>query len=694
MKEPAQNTETELEPSTVVERMGTLGDEIKYHNHLYFVEASPQIPDSDYDRLLAELQQLEAQYPELVRSDSPTRTVGSLLAEQTPFSPVEHSIPMKSLDKAFSLDEVRTWYTRMSASLQPASSDGDDAGGLGGFVCELKFDGLAVSVLYENGVMVRAATRGDGRVGEDVSANVATIEGVPKRLVGDVPERLEVRGEVYMAVSDFDRLNEERAQADEALYANPRNTAAGSLRQKDAAVTASRKLRWFTYQIGELVGGPDFRKHSETFEYLETLGFPVNDQLRVVQTVDEIETYLVDAEALRHEHDYEIDGAVIKVDDLSVQERLGSTSHHPRWALAFKFAPEEKTTKLLDIQVSIGGKGKATPFAVLEPVSVGGSTVAMATLHNEDQVAFKDVRPGDTVVVRKAGDVIPEVLGPVLADRAPDSQPWVFPDTCECGEPLTRSEGDAAHYCLNTTCPLQRDGWIEHFASRHAMDIEGLGESTVRILTGEGHIENIADIYALDTEKLKIDRFGPKRLQNLADAIEKSKSRGLGPLLIGLNIRHLGNTGAHVLADAFGHLDKLLDADIQTLAAVEGVGEVIAASVHSFLTNSDNRDIIERLREAGVDFSSGSRPEPVGEQLAGMAIVVTGTLDGFDRSEAKAQILARGGKSPSGVSAKTTVLVAGASAGSKLTKAQQLGIPVLDEAGFVHLLETGEIRQI
>lgn len=668
-----------------IERLEWLRSEIARHNELYFVEASPEIPDGDYDLLLRELQDLEKRFAGDLGGVSVADNVGAIGADSA-FEPVAHSIPMKSLEKAFSFEEIDNWHQRLARR-----SDSE----IKRYVCELKFDGLAVSIRYENGVMVRAATRGDGRVGEDVSANVATIAGVPKVLDGDVGEVLEVRGEIYMAVSDFEELNKGREREGLALYANPRNTAAGSLRQKDSSVTAKRKLRWFAYQLGEVVGGPEFKYHSETFDYLKSLGFPVNDQVELADSVEQIKDFLSRSEARRHENDYEIDGAVIKVDDLAQQDQLGVTSHHPRWAVAYKFAPEEKTTKLLDIQVSIGGKGKATPFAVLEPVSVGGSTVAMATLHNEDQVAFKDVRPGDTVIVRKAGDVIPEVLGPVLSERSADSVPWVFPSQCECGTPLTRREGDAAHYCLNPTCPLQRDGWIEHFASRNAMDIEGLGEQTVQLFSSKGLLSDIADLYELDFDAIEeLPGFGATSVTNLRSSIEKSKERGLAPLLIGLNIRHLGNTGARVLAEAFGHLDAVIAADVDTLAAVEGVGEVIATSVSEFFTDEANLAIVERLRSAGVDFSAPAAQAPIDSSLEGMLIVVTGTLANYSRDEAKAAILARGGKSPGSVSSKTTALVAGESAGSKLTKAQTLGIAVLDEDGFEHLLSTGEILSV
>lgn len=670
-------------PADVIARAAELSELIRHHNERYFALDSPEISDSDFDLLVRELAAIEAEHPSLVSASSPTQTVGA----SATFAPVEHEVPMMSLDKAFDTDEFDAWHAR----LLRAVGEGRE---LGAFACELKFDGLAISARYEDGKLVRAATRGDGRVGEDVTANVATIANVPKQLGSDAPRILEVRGEVYMAISDFRVLNAAREAAGEQLYANPRNTAAGSLRQKDASVTASRNLRWFAYQLGQVEGGPTLMRHSETFDYLNSLGFPVNDQVAVVDDAEAVKAYFAQAEARRNDNDYEIDGAVAKIDDLALQRDLGVTSHHPRWAIAFKFAPEEKPTKLLDIQVSIGGKGKATPFAVLEPVLVAGSTVSMATLHNEDQVKAKDVRPGDTVMVRKAGDVIPEVLGPVLSERPKGLPEWTFPALCACENqhPLTREEGDAAHYCLHPTCPLQRDGWIEHFAARAAMDIEGFGERTVRLFTSEGLLSDVAGIYELDFDKVRnIEGFGETSVNNLAASIEASKSRGLGPLLIGLNIRHLGNSGAHVIAKAFGHLDKLLEADEEALAAVDGVGPTIAKSLHEYFANETNLAIIERLRAAGVDFA-GPEVEEVDQTLEGLTVVVSGGLENFSRDGAKDAITSRGGKAPGSVSKKTTALVVGASPGaSKVTKAEELGVPILDEAGFVELLETGTL---
>ncbi len=656
---------------------------LAHHNERYFALDSPEISDTDFDVLDRELASLEAEYPDLAATDSPTKTVGA----RATFAPVQHDVAMMSLDKAFSTDEFDQWHTRLSRTI------GEDAE-LGPFVCELKFDGLAISARYENGLLVRAATRGNGTVGEDVTANVVTIRDVPKTLPVGAPALLEVRGEVFMAVSDFAMLNEARQASGHALYANPRNTAAGSLRQKDPAVTASRNLKWFAYQLGQIEGGPAFTHHSETFDFLDELGFPVNDQVKVVDNADAVKTYFAAAENRRHQFDYETDGAVAKIDSLARQRDLGLTSHHPRWAIAFKFAPEEKSTTLLEIAVSIGGKGKATPFAVLDPVFVGGSTVQMATLHNEDQVAVKDVRPGDTVWVRKAGDVIPEVVGPVLSERPKGLRPWQFPTHCDCPNHhrLTRADGDAAHYCLHPSCPRQRDGWIEHFAGRSAMDIEGFGERTVRLLAELGLLSDIAGIYELDFDRVReIEGFGETSVRKMQASIEASKDRGLGPLLIGLNVRHLGDHGSKLLAKSFGHLDRLLEADVETLGAVDGVGPTIAESVSAYFANETNQAIVERLRAAGVDFA-GPEVIDVPQTLEGLTVVVSGSLENFSRDGAKEAITSRGGKSPGSVSKKTLALVLGDSPGaSKIARAEDLGVPVIDETTFLGLLATGQL---
>jgi len=668
-------------------RIDELREIIRHHSRLYYEQDSPEIPDADFDALLRELELLEEQHPDLITPDSPTQSVGG--SATITFSSVEHRVPMMSLDNAFSPEEVAAWGGRLQRRIDELGASAESVG----LVAELKIDGLAVSIRYENGVLVQAATRGDGRFGEDVTANVKTIAGIPHRLPKGSPEVLEVRGEVYMSISAFDELNAAQLEAGEKTYVNPRNTAAGSLRQKDAAVTATRNLSFWSYQLGEVVGGPELTEHHQIFEFLGGLGFPVNPEVKVLRGLNDVEPHLLQWQKRRHDLDYEIDGVVIKVDDLPLQRELGFTSRAPRWAIAYKFPPEERTTKLIDIQVSIGRTGRATPFAQLEPVFVGGSTVEFATLHNQDQVAVKDVRPGDTVIVRKAGDVIPEVVGPVLSERPKGLRKWKFPTNCPvCGHVLIRPEDEAVHRCLNLSCPARVAGAIEHFASRGAMDIEGLGEQRVQLFCELGLLSDVADIYALDPERLKgLDKFADVSVQKLLDAIEGSKTKPLANLLVGLNIRHLGGAGSVALAEHFGHLDRIESASEDEIAGVEGLGSIIAASVHQWFADATNRGVIEKLRAAGVNLQ-GPEASDLPQTLEGLIVVVTGTLDGFTRDEAEAAIKGRGGKSPGSVSKKTTAVVVGVGPGaSKVTKAEELGVPVLDEAGFLELLETGTL---
>ena len=657
---------------------------VGYHFERYHAEDEPEIPDADYDALVVELRTLEAEYPELATDDSPTRRVGS--AGRSTFDEVAHRVPLRSLDNAFDMGELRAWSERVLRRLD------DDP--VPAWACELKFDGLAVSLRYEDGHLVQAATRGDGRVGEDVTANVRTIGDVPDRLSDGAPAVVEVRGEVYMGRSAFEALNAAQAAAGERAYVNPRNTAAGSLRQKDAAVTATRDLSFWAYQLGEVVGGPDLGSHGDSLAWLSTLSLSVNEHLHRFADFEEVVAHVARVEDSRHDLDYEIDGVVVKVDDLGLQERLGFTARAPRWAVAYKLPPEERTTRLLDIEVSIGPGGQATPFARLEPVFVGGSTVTAATLHNADQVREKDVRPGDLVVVRKAGDVIPEVLRPVLADRPEGLREWSFPTSCPaCGGPLVRPEGEAATFCTDHSCPRQVRGRIEHFSSRGAMDIEGFGEQRVDLFVGEGLLADVAGIYSLDYDRIAgWDGFGETSVRNLRKAVEGSRDQPLGRLLFGLRIPHVGTTVADVVAAAFGDLDGVEAATIEDMEAVDGLGPVIAASVHGWLRRPSSRDLLNRLRGAGVNLVAvsvaGADVEPL---LAGMAVVVTGTLAGYSRDGAKAAIVALGGTSPGSVSARTTALVAGEGGGSKLARAEELGVPVLDEEAFDHLLDTGEL---
>jgi DNA ligase (NAD+) len=677
----------EESPRDPAERIEQLRAEIRHHNRRYYELDAPEIPDAEFDALMRELRALEDEFPDLVTPDSPTRVVGG--APSPAFAAVVHRVPMMSLDNAFDEAELQAWGARLERRLAEL---GDVAVEVG-FVCELKIDGLAISLRYEGGSLVQAATRGDGRIGEDVTANVRMIEAIPERLPPGSPSVLEVRGEVYMPIAVFERINAAQTEAGLQRYANPRNTAAGSLRQKDPSVTAGRGLAFWSYQLGEVEGGPRLRTHHETLELLRRLGLPVNPEITRLSALDDVYALAKGWEERRHDLDYEVDGVVVKVDDLALRDELGFTSKAPRWAIAYKFPPEERTTLLRDIMVSIGRTGRATPFAVLDPVFVGGSTVGVATLHNEDQVAAKDVRPGDIVIVRKAGDVIPEVVGPVPADRPRGLRRWRFPKTCPvCDTPLVRAEGEADHRCPNEACPARVAGAIEHFASRGAMDIEGLGEQRVHLFAELGMLADVADVYFLDLDRLRgMEGFGDVSIANLRAAVEASKDRPLANLLVGLNIRHLGPASAEAHAAELGHLDRIMDASVDEIAEVEGIGPIIAQSVHDWFADELNRVIVEKLRTAGVNLA-GPEKADVPPTLAGMSVVVTGTLSAFTRDEVEAAIKAHGGKSPGSVSKKTTAVVVGEGPGaSKLSKAEELGVPVLDEAGFVHLLETGAL---
>jgi len=669
---------------------------IDHHNHLYHGLDAPEVSDAEYDAWARELRGLEAEHPDLFTETSPSQLVGATAS--TTFDPVQHSVPMTSLDNAMDTVELGAWGDRVTKGLSGEAAE---------FVCELKIDGLAVSIRYEKGVLVQAATRGDGKVGEDVTANVSTIAVIPKKLTavnGAVPDVLEVRGEVYMPFAAFEKFKQQKEEENvvriaagrkpEAVPVNPRNAGAGSLRQKNAEVTASRGLAFWAYQLGETQGVPEFATHKESLGYLTALGFAINPSITVVSTIEEVNAFCAHWQDKRDTLQYEIDGAVVKVNSLPQREVLGFTSRAPRWAIAFKFPPEERTTILRDIQVSVGRTGRTTPFAVLEPVFVGGSTVGMATLHNRAQVALKDVRPGDTVVVRKAGDVIPEVVGPVLAKRPKNSVPWQFPTHCACPlhTELVQIDGEADTRCVDEQCPFQRDQRIIYFASRGGMDIEGLGERTILSLSDLEFVEDVGDIYSLTEEQLlQIEGFGALSAQKLFAAIDASRHRPLPKLLTALGIKHLGPAASESLSLAFGNLDVIASANADDLASIDGVGGVIAASITKWFQQPANKKIIEKMCTAGVDFGNVERTS-LPQVLVGKAVVVTGSLAGFSREEAEAAVKLRGGKSPGSVSAKTYAVVVGAEPGaSKLTKAEQLGIPILNEEMFLKLLETGEI---
>ncbi len=709
--------------SGAAERAAELRALITYHDRRYYELDAPEIPDAEYDALLRELRRIEEAHPELVTEDSPTQRVAGAPSEL--FAEVRHRVPMMSLDNAMTEAEFTAWVERIGRLLPDTDLAELELS------CEPKVDGVAMSLTYVRGRFVRAATRGDGVVGEDVTANVATIGDVPHELdpkVGPHPEHLEVRGEIYMATAAFAALNERQAAMGGKTFVNPRNSAAGSLRQKDPAITATRPLAFWAYQIGEVDGAPPEeadgprrgrralwppRRQSESLSLLAEAGFPVSPDIRLVKGVGAAFGRCRELADRRHDLPYEIDGVVVKLDDLALHERLGSTSRAPRWAIAFKFPPEERVTVLRDIAVSIGRTGRATPFAVLEPVFVGGSTVGMATLHNEDQVAAKDVRPGERVIVCKAGDVIPEVVGPATTAGATETKrprKWRFPKKCpSCGMPLSRLEGESDTYCTNIDCPAQRVQRIVHFASRSAMDIEGLGEERVLQLVGAGMVADPADLYGLTEGPLAgLERMGRISAANLVAAIDDSRGRPLSRLLVGLGLRHLGPTWARHLARAFGDLGAVMAASTEELAAVDGVGPVIADSVATFFANPANQEVVGRLRAAGVnDKEPGSagpgagRAAPAGTSaagngpaptLAGKSVVVTGTVPGYTREEAEEAILARGGKSPGSVSKRTFAVVVGEAPGAaKTEKAAALEIPVVPAERFEELLETGEL---
>ena len=668
-------------PEKAARRAAELRAELEDHNYRYFMLDDPSVSDAEFDALMRELRELEAEHPELVTPDSPTQHPGGV--PSTTFAPVTHDAPMLSLDNAFDRSELEAWYERITR-LVPEPI---------GFVGEPKLDGLAISLLYVDGRLVRAATRGDGVTGEDVTANVGTISSIPRRLDGkDTPARFEARGEVFMPLAAFEALNQRQAEAGERLFANPRNAAAGSLRQKDPRITASRALDFFAYQLS-LPGASPEPSHHATLEWMRNRGLPVNPHVELLGDIEGVADFCGRIEAQRHSLGYEIDGAVVKVDDLAQRAEMGTTSKAPRWAIAYKFPPEEKTTLLRDIKVSIGRTGRATPFAELEPVFVGGSTVGLATLHNQDEVARKDVRPGDTVIVRKAGDVIPEVVGPVLAKRPKRAKTWVFPTSCPvCGEPLVRLEGESDHHCVNLECPAQRVARIAYFAGRGALDIEGLGEERIRQFVDAELLVDPGDIYSLTMDALlPLERMAQKSAENLLAGIEASKTRGLARVLVGLSIRHLGPTAAQAVARTLGSLDRVEAASAEELTAIDGVGPVIAQSVCAFFASEHNHIVLDKLRAAGVDLTAPTATvsSAVDDSLAGLTFVLTGTLDAMTRDEAQAAIEARGGKVTGSVSKKTSYVVAGASPGSKLTKAEQLGVAVLDGDGLQQLLDHG-----
>jgi DNA ligase (NAD+) len=695
------------------ERAEALRNEISHHDHRYYALDSPEISDAAYDSLVRELRAIEESWPELVTPDSPTQRVGA--TPSSAFEPVPHAQRMYSLDNAMDLDELDAWLARVRDAVGERECS---------FVCELKIDGSSLALVYADGVLDRAATRGDGRTGEDVTANVRTIRDVPLRLLGDAgskPGRVEVRGEVYMPKASFERLNEAQEDSGLAPFANPRNSAAGAVRQKDPVVTASRDLATFLYQVVD-VRGLGLARQSDALEWLRTAGFRVNPDVVTCATAGEVRAYCASAAGKRDGLPYEIDGVVVKVDSFALQDELGFTSKSPRWAIAFKFPPEEKTTVLREIRVQVGRTGALTPLAEFDPVTVAGSTIARATLHNSDEIRRKDVRVGDTIVVRKAGDVIPEVVGPVPGMREPGAAEWRMPTGCpSCGGAVWRPAGEAVSRCTNVACPAQRLERLGHWAGRGAMDIDGMGAEIITRLVERDLVHDVADFYvldeaalaALDMGRIKKDGspvvLGPVMAAKLISAIDASRSRPLARVLFGLGIRHVGSTVAELLSAEFGSLDTLIEAATtqppapgeggltiaaalaaDPIARVEGVGPTIAASIRAFFANAENREMVERLRERGVRLAEESVIPSRPQTLAGLTFVLTGALERYTRDEAAAALKDLGAKVTGSVSKKTSYVVAGQDAGSKYDKALSLGVPVLTEAEMIRTLESGE----
>ncbi|HEX6247392.1 MAG TPA: NAD-dependent DNA ligase LigA [Nocardioidaceae bacterium] len=696
-------------PPEAREEHQEIAEQVEEARWRYYVKDAPTISDAEFDRLMRRLEELEEQWPDLRTPDSPTQKVGG--AVSTEFTPVEHVEPMMSLDNAFSFDELEAWGARLR---REGVEDAE-------FLCELKVDGLAVSLLYENGRLVRGATRGDGRTGEDVTPNVRTIDNVPHRLAASedfpVPARVEVRGEVYLPVEAFERLNETMLDTGRGPFANPRNAAAGSLRQKDPRVTATRPLALVCHGLGVREGFEPTRQ-SESYTALEAWGLPVSDRVKVLPDLKAVMEYVDHYGEHRHDVDHEIDGVVVKVDQVSLQRRLGSTSRAPRWAIAYKYPPEEVNTRLLDIRVNVGRTGRVTPYGVMSPVKVSGSTVEMATLHNAHEVRRKNVRPGDTVILRKAGDVIPEIVGPVLDLRPEDAEEWVMPTQCpSCGTTLVQEkEGDADLRCPNhRSCPAQLRERVFYMSGRGAFDIEVLGYEAADALLTSGAIEDEGDVFTLTEEQLlRVPMFtrAPKKDEGdtpvlsangrrLLANLEEAKRRPLWRVLVALSIRHVGPTAARALATELGSMEAVRGADVERLAQVEGVGLTIAESIRRWFDGDEadwHNAIVDKWAEAGVTMAD-EVDESVPRHLEGLSVVVTGSLTGFSRDQAKEAIIARGGKATSSVSKKTDFVVVGDAPGSKYDKAVALEVPILDEDGFRVLLEKGpetarEVAQI
>jgi len=666
-------------PRAVQKQAEKLRKDLHYHNYRYHVLDKPVISDAEYDRMMRELQELEEKYPSLVTPDSPTQRVGAEPREE--LGTVRHAIPMLSLDNAMNRDETRAWFERTQQALDTKKLE---------VVCEPKLDGLAVELVYERGVLSVGSTRGDGEVGEDVTQNLKTIHSIPLRLVEEedkAPALIEVRGEVYMEKARFEQLNREREKQGLELFANPRNAAAGALRQLDSKITASRPLNAVFYGVGR-VEGRTIDSQADLLALLPKLGLRAAHPTRVAGSLEEVFQYYDELGEKRDGLPFEIDGCVLKVNSYAAQRQLGVRSRSPRWAIAFKFPPRQETTVVEEIEVQVGRTGALTPVAKLRPVRVGGVTVRNATLHNEDEIQRKDVRIGDTIVIQRAGDVIPEVVSVIKDKRTGREREFKMPAKCPvCGATVSRPEGEAVARCTGMACPAQIKQTIEHFASKGAMDIEGLGTKLADQLVEKGLVKTPAQIYALNKDALAaLERMGEKSAQNLVEAIQASKERPLARIIFALGIRHVGEHVAEVLAKHFGTIDALMDTSQDDLGSVPEIGPTIAQSIHDFFSSTDNRKIIEQLKKSGVKFPEVEKPmgKPIFE---GLTFVFTGELEAMTRDEAEAEVKKRGGRAASSVSKKTDYVVAGPGAGSKLAKAQELGVKVIDEAAFKEMLQ-------
>ena len=672
-----------MEQDSLAVKAAELRRELNYHNLRYYQMDDPVVSDGQYDALLRELQEIEREHPELQTVDSPTLRVGG---DPSPaFSEVEHTRPMLSLGNAFDYSELEAWHRRVTGLLNGAPFD---------MVCELKIDGLAVSLIYENGVLVQGATRGNGTTGEDVTRNLRTIRTIPLSLKGFVPMHLEVRGEVYLPIEEFRRLNEDRAEKGEPLYANPRNTGAGTIRQLDPKVTAARNMRIWVYSLNSTEGVEFLDGHWEALEWLGNVGFRINPENRLCHSLEEVYDYYQSWLERRHDLPYEVDGVVVKVSPLALQEQLGVVGREPRWAIAYKFPAEQATTKLLDIGINVGRTGSLNPFAVLHPVVVSGATVQHASLHNEEDIHRKDIRVGDTVIVERAGDVIPQVVGPVLAARTGEERVFLMPEQCpQCHTLVVKNEDDAMHRCPNPSCPAQFLELLKHFVSKGAADIDGLGERWCGILIEKGMVSDVADLYGLEKARLlELDRMGDKLATRILDNIEASKHRPLPRLLFAMGITHVGSEVADLLAQNYLGITELSAATEEDLTEIEGIGPKIAESIIAWFQDSANQRVVEKLRSYCVVLQQESLPKAVvapsdTTPLVGLTFVVTGTLSALSRTEAEGRLKGLGGKVTSSVTKKTSYVVVGESPGSKAANAEKLGIPVLDEDALLHLLE-------